>query len=149
MSETPNLHDPLLETVTRDQAMRVLRQEGVPDILIGRAFGLTRQRIHARLGPRPAFKRRVDAPKPDAKLDNLPDYIKDWRARNGLSIAAAARLAGLNKMAWWKWENKLADCSMPGLLLRYLALLEKHPNQIKKPRWASEASASPSSPATE
>ena len=97
--------DPPLTAVTRDQAMTVLRENGVPDDIIGQALGLSRQRIHKRLGPRPAFRRAIDAPLPEAKLDDLPAYLKDWRDRNGLSIAQAANLTGTTRMNWQNWER--------------------------------------------
>jgi hypothetical protein len=131
MSES-KIVDPPLTATTRDKAMTVLRQYGVTDDIIGKALGLSRQRVHARLGPRPAFKRAVNAPRPDARLDDLPGYIKDWRERNGLSIAGAARIAGTNTISWWSWETNRTGCSMPGLLLRYLALLDEHPDRIKR-----------------
>jgi DNA-binding transcriptional regulator YiaG len=125
-------HDPPLDTITRDEIMTRMRRVGISDSIIGTVFKLSPQRIHMRLGPRPIEKRKVNPPKPGARLDNLPDYLKNWRERHNLSIRRAARAAGTNQVSWWKWEQNLADCSMPALLLRYLALLDEHPDRIKQ-----------------
>jgi hypothetical protein len=124
--------DPVLTDITRDQAMRALRALGVSDADIGKAHGLSRQRVFLRLGPRPIRKPSVTAPQLETRLDELPGFLKEWRTRHSLSMPRAARLAGVSPSSWYQWENKHHICGNAGLLLRYLVLLDENSHLIDR-----------------
>lgn len=105
------------------EAMQRLR-EAESDVEVGRIFNISRQRVHSLLGQRPA-KKHIRAPIPHATAADLPDYLKAWREKHNVTMAEAARLCGTNQMSWYAWESNRTGCSMPGLLLRYLALLDE------------------------
>jgi len=122
---TVNDIPPFVTTEDRDSAMIALRKAGVPDRVIAHAFRITRQRVHARIGPRPIRKRKPAVAVPKIPMADLPDYLKSWRERNGLSMAQAARMCGISSTSWFCWESGRTSCAVPGLLLRYLVLLEE------------------------
>lgn len=117
-------------TIDRDTSMRVLREGDVPDSLIGAAFGLTRQRVHNILGPPDRDRRRTVPVRPPVDTgedlpDDLPAFLRGWRARQGLSQAAAARELGVAMMTYAHWEQDAHGCSLPVLLVKYIRLTEK------------------------
>lgn len=116
--------------ISRDDAMRSLREDGVADATISRAFGISKQRIGAILGPSGRDKRMSQPTLPDATLDDailtdLPGFLKSWRKSHGLSQAGMATLLGVSLTAYVAWEGNRVGCSLPVLLIRYLNLLEK------------------------
>jgi DNA-binding XRE family transcriptional regulator len=106
---------------SREESMRILRERGVTDRTIGKAFGVTPQRVGAILGAHPVtnVKQHIH------KNINLPEYLKLWRARNGVTQAALANMIGVNTHTLAPWEQGRVKCSLPRLLVRYLDMLER------------------------
>ena len=109
-------------TVSRREIMKRLRKEGMSDIAIGAAFGISRQRVHFLIGPKQEPK-RLRVSKLDARLIDLPAFLKAWREEHNLTIARAARVCGVSTIVWWNWEMNRTGCSLPMLVVRYLTLL--------------------------
>ncbi len=112
-----------------------LRAAGVPDAIIARAYGISRQAIHARYGPRPDVPPLQPAPAPapppgratppDEAAGQLPRVMLAWRNRRGLSQAAAARSIGIDSVTWSRWETGRSGCALPAVMLRLLQLLDR------------------------
>jgi hypothetical protein len=107
-----------------------LRAAGVPDSIIARAYGVTRQAIHARYGPRPDVPLMQAPPAPHAppagaRGADLPRVMRAWRARRGLSQNAAAATLGVDVTTWSRWETGRSGCGLPGIVIRLLLLLDK------------------------
>jgi DNA-binding XRE family transcriptional regulator len=125
----------MTETITREQSMTVLRKGGVPDPLIGAAFGISKQRVNMILGPHdePAPKLAVKVEKEDVILSSgLPTWLKEYRYRLQWTQARAARELGTSLTTYASWEQGSGGCSLPYLLIRYLLLYERTTEQ-KKP----------------
>lgn len=105
--------------VSRETSMRVLREGGVTDVLIGAAFGISHQRVGAILGPH-----TKPVPPEDPYPADMPAMLKAWRKRHALSQAAAARELGISWAAYCHWEQGAAGCSLPGLLAKYVRLYD-------------------------
>lgn len=112
-----------------------LRAAGVPDALIARAYGISRQAIHARYGPRPDVPALQPAPapapppgratSPNDAAAQLPGAMRAWRNRRSLTQAAAARAIGIDPVTWNRWEAGRASCALPTIMLRLLQLLDR------------------------
>lgn len=110
----------------RNSAMQSMRAYA-PDSAIAEAFGLTRQRVHALLGPRarrPAAAIPLPPEEADA-ADRLPAELRQWRARRGLSQAQAAEALGIEHGTLNRWETGRGGCSLAGLVLHYLRLRDE------------------------
>lgn len=107
----------------RESIMRVLRDNYVPDAIIAKAFGLTRQRIGAIMGPanRPR-ERQPESIKID--LAKIPDRLYRFRTRHDLTQSRAAELIGVHVMTWYLWEAGTTAPSLPILLLKYIDHLD-------------------------
>lgn len=117
------------------KSMLILRAAGVPDALIGEAFGISRQRVHANLGPRdpgivplvPQHAKQPPelAPLPLDPVKALPAALYAWRARRNLTQGEAAPLLGVSAIAWSTWERGSRKCALAAVVLRQLELLDK------------------------
>ena len=110
----------ILPILTREESMRVLREGNVPDALIGAAFGISGQRVNAILGPHAKLGKR-DPTEPPA---DFPAYLRNWRDRNRISQAAAARAVGVTTNTWAHWEQGVG-CSLPATVALCLSLIEE------------------------
>lgn len=114
----------------RAAAIRQLRQLGAADTTIAEACQLTRQRIHALAGPRPAppaSPAGPAGPAPSAQAPAaLPQAMLTWRTRRGLSQVRAAAAIGIDPMTWSRWETGTQTCRIAHLVLNYLEKLDKN-----------------------
>lgn len=110
---------------TREDVIQLLRRANVSDARIAEFFNISRQRIHAMLGPRPEPFEGYKPPDKMPPLEELPAFIKQWRTRRGLSMAQAARMIGVGTMTWCNWETGHTGCSLGFLLMHYLTLVDK------------------------
>ena len=117
--------------MTREESMAVLREGGVPYSLIGAAFGVSKQYVGATLGPMPAKTGSGAPPTGDNDVD-VSRTLRDWRARHGLSQAAAARILGVSLSALAPWETGRIGCSLPELLVRFVRLYDLANTPAKK-----------------
>ena len=111
----------------RAAAIRQLRQLGAADTTIAEACQLTRQRIHALAGPRPAPPASPAGLAPSAQAPAaLPQAMLTWRTRRGLSQVRAAAAIGIDPMTWNRWETGTQTCRIAHLVLNYLEKLDKN-----------------------
>lgn len=104
----------------RAAAIRQLRRLGAADATIAEACHLTRQRIHALAGPRPAPTPSAP-PLPVASAPaRLPSAMLAWRTRRGLSQVRAAAVLGVDPITWSRWETGAQTCRFAHLVLNYL-----------------------------
>ena len=116
--------------MTRIDIMRALRAHGVPDALIGEAFGVTRQWVHQRLGPRPrpprATPNYLGATLAPADQDTpLGDLLRAWRERRGYTQEEAAAALGIGTWSVSRWEQG-CTAEHEGLVRLALYLLDKY-----------------------
>lgn len=107
---------------------RRMRREGASDSAIAESMSppVTRQHIHATLGPR----RRVKAtPKPAAfTIPSKPEFaatLRGWRARRGLTQHAAADLLHVNRSIYGFWEREYTGCALAAAILLLMQLLDE------------------------
>lgn len=105
-----------------------LRRKGASDATIaaGMVPPVTRQHIHAALGPR---KRKAAAPKPRMHATKISraDFafaLRAWRASRSISQVQAAALLHVNPPSLGFWEQERVGCSLAGAILRLMALLD-------------------------
>jgi len=99
----------------------------VPDEAIASAFGLSRQRAHKLMGPRP--REAIDIVPQDADAtERLPGALKAWRLKHNLSQTEAAKILGVQHGfgSISKWERGAGGCAQPEILLRLIELLDQH-----------------------
>lgn len=120
----------------RLERMRLLRDHGVPDETIGQVFDISRQRVQQLIGRVPVDRRRtppgplgtlpgVGAPVSERKaLADLPGFLRAWRADHGLTQRSAASVLGVPTATYIPWEQAKTGCSLPVLLVRFIAALE-------------------------
>ena len=116
------------------EAIPALRSAGVADATLAAAYGVSRQAIHARFGPRPDVPLLAPPPAPataPAPLKGdagarLPAALLRWRRRRDLSQAEAAAALGVHVSTWAGWESGTMGCGVPAILLRLLDLLDRH-----------------------
>lgn len=109
----------------RLDAMRLMRAYDIPDEAIGEVFGITRQRVNVLLGRRGARWEKPAAPHPD-KGKGLASELRAWRIRRKLTQGEAAALFGVRIMTINAWECGRSEGSMPELVLRHIALLDRY-----------------------
>lgn len=122
MSATPVLAD---TTPDRTTIMQALRDDGVSDAAIARAFNLTRQRIGAILGPRLEPRKPVPGPLDTTADKRLPSALRDWRHRRGMTQRDAGAMLGVDLQTVSVWESGRKGCSLATMLLRYLDLTDE------------------------
>ena len=113
------------ESIDRTAIMRSLRAEGVPDAAIGRAFGLSRQRIGAILGLREYPPKPPPEPLDITASARLPGALKAWRLRRGMTQREAAATLGVDAQTLNGWETARKGCSLATTLLRYLDITDE------------------------
>ena len=118
--------------MTTFETLRLLRPH-VSDRVLAEAFGMTRQNLHAKLGPRPPEPRPAPAPARAAPGD-LPAVLKAWRSRHKLSEVKAADVLGLAQQTIKQWEDGSRACSLPTVLLLALHLIDEKTKQAQSGR---------------
>ena len=101
--------------------MHAMRRAGDADSAIAAAHGVTRQRVHQLLGPRPPRRRQPRLPLPPPV--DFGRALREWRARRGLSQSQAARLLRVTAHSVSCWETGRTGCSLAATVLRLLELL--------------------------
>jgi helix-turn-helix protein len=126
---------PTVNTVSRSNLIRVLREHGVSDQVIAEAFDITRQRLHAMLGPRTSKPGPKPKPEPPPSLPplpkDLPAALRTWRRHRKITLNEAAARIGTNRQTWHNWETGRTGCSLPRLLLGYLNMIDRSETTAK------------------
>jgi DNA-binding transcriptional regulator YiaG len=119
---------------TADQrlaALKLMRKAGIPDAVAGGVFGLSHQQTFSLLGahePGP----EIAPPAADAQA-RLAAELRAFRARHRLSQERLAAIIGLRTgSSVYAWETGRHGCAMPDLVLRFLRLLDEHPESLTK-----------------
>lgn len=118
----------------REDCMRELRDRyHVPDELIGRIYGISRQRVHALLGPRPPEPAHMPLPPLPAAVtdDAFQAYVKAFRARHDLSQTELGRLLGVDQTAISRWE-RTGICNLAGPVMALLSRLDREIEDLTK-----------------
>ena len=106
-------------------AMKAMRTRGMADATIAKRHGITRQRVHQLLGPRPRTVRAPPKPAPAPPTRKaFAAALLAWRRRHGLSQAGAARLLGVTTHSVSSWEQQRRGCSLATSILQ---LMERIP----------------------
>ena len=104
---------------------RAWRESGLSDARIGAALKVTRQAVHAALGPRP---RRAPparpAPPPAPNRVEFAAALKAWRARHGYSQAAAARALRVTAHSVSSWELQRCGCALAASMTLLMQCLD-------------------------
>lgn len=108
---------------TRIERGHAMRRDGLTDLEIAERLGVTRQRVHALLGPRPAEPaRRIDPPAVVAP-GQLAARLRGWRARHGMTQAEAAAALRVPLKTFHNWEYG-RGCALAELVAMTVDLLE-------------------------
>ena len=112
--------------MTPDQisAAHAMRASGASDKAIAVQYGISRQRLHKILGPRPKAAQTAQ----DSAAPDLPDFateLRAWRRLHGLSQSQAARLLRINPMSISAWETGRHRCALAAPMLLLLDLITK------------------------
>lgn len=110
-------------TPQQTTAARRMRAAGKPDSEIGAHFGITRQRVHQLLGPRPARPAKVKPPRETVATADFSAALRGWRTSRGLSQSQAARLLCVTTHTVASWEQGVNGCSLAGAMLKLMDLL--------------------------
>jgi ribosome-binding protein aMBF1 (putative translation factor) len=112
--------------LTETETMRRLRERNVTDETIGYAFGLSRQRVHQKLGPK-HLKDDTPPPEPPTTAEppleppaDLAAFLRSYRTTRNLSQATLARIIGTSQSAVAQWETG-APCRHAKLIAYYLS----------------------------
>jgi DNA-binding XRE family transcriptional regulator len=106
--------------------MRSLRADRVSDAALGRAFGISRERVGQILG----FIGDHPLPVPVADTATAAKALRAaflaFRKARGWTQAEAAGRFGVSQGAWSHWERGDDKCSLPVFALMCLWLIDKH-----------------------
>jgi DNA-binding transcriptional regulator YiaG len=108
-------------------AARRMRKAGISDAAIaaGMQPPVTRQHVHAMLGPRarkPAQTPPVSTP---IETESFAAALKAWRTRHGLTQRSAAALLRVNYQSVSFWETKRQGCALASSIMLLMKLLTK------------------------
>ena len=113
--------------------MRADRAQGWSDQDIAARYGITRQAVHAGLGPRTPAERsaaaeraaRLRPPAPEPLAIDPAEFarrVRAWRAERNLSQPQAAALLCVNPHTLRSWEVGRTGCSLAAAILRLTEL---------------------------
>jgi DNA-binding XRE family transcriptional regulator len=103
---------------------QAMRARGTSDAAIGQRFGVTRQHVHAKLGPRPALRKVPDPPRNGVTPEAFGAAVKAWRVNRNLSQNAAAKLLRVAGPSVSFWEQGRNGCSLAASMLLLMRSLD-------------------------
>lgn len=106
--------------------MRTLRNEGVADSAIARAFGVTRQYVNMTLGKKEdhsVFQDVIDT-------THFAERLSTWRTKHRFTQVQLAEMWGVNSITLSRWENGHASTPYIPLILRYMDLYDLMKNSL-------------------